>query len=252
MRYNPRFIRILGIFCVVLLLSAILFNYREGLDASNVDYYVISMKREDRMKNIETQQSKMRAKLNIFPAVDGDKIDMNNVEDQTVADAFKDSTKHRKREIGCFLSHYYVYKMIERNGKSDGYTVVLEDDFNITVDNFEEIILETLNDKDMPDFDILYVETISKNHGDPLIKNVSKMDRETGMWGTQGYIVKNSNIMRILENTQTIDMPIDWKLITAIHADKIVAYTFWPFLTKSVDGLSSTITEPFSFQRKTT
>jgi GR25 family glycosyltransferase involved in LPS biosynthesis len=206
-----------------------------------VEYYVISMKVPERLKSIEEQQRKMTSTLTIFDAVNGDHLDMNNVKDQLVADAFKADTKHRKREIGCFLSHYYIYKKIESKNQPDGYTVIMEDDVQIAVDDFENKIQTTLKTMEgTHDFDILYIENVSNNMGEKLLDNVCNMDKNKEMYGTQAYIVKNKNIGRILENTWLIDMPIDWKFITAIKSDKLRAYTFCPFLTKQA-GFGTTI-----------
>ena len=85
------------------------------------------------------------------------------------------------------------------------------------------------------DFDILYIETLSNNMGEKLTDDVCKIDMTKYFYGTQAYIVKNSSIDRLLDATWTINMPIDHKYTTAIKSNKIKAYTFCPFLTKSVD-----------------
>jgi len=232
------------IICAMLFIIAIVFwynfsniNMKDSFDNHiDIKYYVISMKdNEKRMKNIESQQKKLSSKINIFDAINGDNIDMNNIPDQKVADKFKENTRHRKREIGCFLSHYGVLKKIKSEGNPDGYTVVLEDDFNIIVDNFEEKLKSTLESMKSYNFDMLYIESISNSIGDKMIDGICKMDMNKDMWGIQAYIVKNANIDRFLENTQTIDMPIDWKYINAIKSNKLTAYTFCPYLTKSTD-----------------
>jgi GR25 family glycosyltransferase involved in LPS biosynthesis len=88
---------------------------------------------------------------------------------------------------------------------------------------------------------MLYIERISgETSEEQVVDGVCKINMEKDMWGTQGYIVKNKNIHRMLENTWTIDMPIDWKYITAIKSNKLIAYTFCPFLSKS-DNHESTI-----------
>lgn len=238
MRYSKKMVICIMFFILsVSLISGILDDTKEMFEnGSSIDYYVISMKgQEKRKENILKQQQKMKATINVFDAIVGDDIDMNNVSNQIIEDNFKNDSKHRKREIGCFLSHYYILKLIQSNGKPDGYTVIFEDDFNIVVDNFEEELISALDSMSQHDFDILYIETLSNNMGDPLIKNVCKIDLNKSFYGTQAYIVKNSNIDRLLEATWTIDMPIDHKYASAIRSNKIKAYTFCPFLTKSVD-----------------
>lgn len=70
------------------------------------------MQTPDRVKNIQEQQNKFTSKIHIFDAVNGDTIDFDKIEGQQLADSFKEDTKKRKREIGCFLSHYNVLKLI--------------------------------------------------------------------------------------------------------------------------------------------
>lgn len=207
----------------------------------DVNYYVISMQTPDRLKNIQEQQQKFDSKINIFDAVNGDNIDFDKIDGQELADSFKENTQKRKREIGCFLSHYNILKLIETTSNPDGYTVIFEDDFNIIVDNVELKIKTTLEDMKSIDFDMLYIEmNADQTGGESTVQGVCKMNMEQNMWGTQGYIVKNKNIRRMLENTWIIDMPIDWKYITAIKSNKLTAYTFCPFLSKS-DNHASTI-----------
>jgi GR25 family glycosyltransferase involved in LPS biosynthesis len=199
------------------------------------------MKQKDqRMENIKTQQRKINATLNVFDAIIGEDIDMNDVPNQIIADDFKEDSKHRKRQIGCFLSHYYILKLIESNGNPDGYTVIFEDDFNIVVDGFEEKLKSTLESMSPHEFDMLYIETLSNNMGEPFVKNVCKIDMDADFYGTQAYIVKNASIDKLLDATWTIDMAIDNKYDLAIRSKKIKAYTFCQFLTKS-DDLETTL-----------
>lgn len=237
MRYSKKwFICIIFFIIAVSLISVILDTKEMFENGTYIDYYVISMKGQDkRIDNILTQQQKINATINVFDAIIGEDVDMNNVPNQIIAEDFKKNTKHRKREIGCFLSHYYILKLIESNGNPDGYTVIFEDDFNIVVDGFEEKLKSTLESMSQYEFDMLYIETISNNMGERLTDDVCKIDTTKDFYGTQAYIVKNSSIDRLLDATWTIDMAIDNKYTTAIKSNKIKAYTFCPFLTKSTD-----------------
>jgi len=48
------------------------------------------------------------------------------------------------------------------------------------------------------DFDILYMYNTSNNIGDPFIENICRCDKSKNLWGTMAYIVKNSNINKIV------------------------------------------------------
>lgn len=237
MRCSKKWVICIISFIIAVSLISVILDLKEMFEnGAYIDYYVISMKgQNNRIENIKTQQRKLNVTINVFDAIIGEDVDMNNVPNQIVADNFKENSKHRKREIGCFLSHYYILKLIESNGNPDGYTVIFEDDFNIVVDKFEEYLKSTLESMSQYEFDMLYIDTLSNNMGDPLIKNVCKIDVTKDFYGTQAYIVKNSSINRLLDATWTIDMPIDRKYNEAISSKQINAYTFCPFLTRSVD-----------------
>jgi len=239
MHYTKLFLYFILIFTLILSLCCNFTerNITEMLEnKKKIDYYVISLKvSEDRLKNIKQQQQKLNKKINIFEAVNGDNIDINNVSNQIVADSFKEQSKHRKREIGCFLSHYYILKLIKSNNVPDGYTVIFEDDFDIIKDNLHEHLENALEYMSQYEFDMLYIHTLSNNMGENLVKDVCHIDFNKDFYGTQAYLVKNSSIDKLLESTWIIDAPIDHKYTNAIKANKIKAYTFCPHLTKSID-----------------
>ena len=207
----------------------------------DITYYVISMMdNEDRIQNIKHQKQKIEADINIFEAVNGDNVDINNVEHQIVADEFKSDDKHRKREIGCYLSHYYILKLIEQSGNPDGYTVIFEDDVDIISNDFEPQLKKTLDAMSPHDFDILFIDSISNNNGGKsVVSGVCKLTLDKPMWGIQAYIVKNKNIDRLLSATWIIDDAVDKKYESAIRANKLTAYAFCPYLTKSIDTAST-------------
>ena len=237
MRYSKKWFICIIFFIITVSLISVSLDTKEMFEnGAYIDYYVISMKGQDkRIDNILTQQRKLNATINVFDAIIGEDIDMNNVPSQIVAKEFIEDSKHRKREIGCFLSHYYILKLIKSNGNPNGYTVIFEDDFNIVVDEFEEKLKSTLETMSKYEFDMLYIETLSNNMGERLTDDVCKIDTTKEFYGTQAYIVKNASIDKLLDATWTIDMAIDNKYTTAIKSNKIKAYTFCPFLTKSTD-----------------
>ena len=232
--------------CVIVLLIAVCVisvaldwkdNMTSNIDSIDVKYYVISMiDNEDRIQNIKNQKQKITSEINIFEAVNGDNVDMNNVEHQIVADEFKSDDKHRKREIGCYLSHYYILKLIEQSGNPDGYTVIFEDDFDIISNDFESKLKTILENMATHEFDILYIDMFSKNNdGGSVVAGVCKLNPENNMYGTQSYIVKNRNVDLLLSATWAIDNPIDNKYESAIRSQKLTAYSLCPFLTASID-----------------
>jgi GR25 family glycosyltransferase involved in LPS biosynthesis len=116
---------------------------------NNIDIYVISLRHKERLKNIEIQKNKIDINNNnfiIYDAVNGNNLDLNQlVESNILSDVFMIGNEVRKREIGCYLSHYNIYNKIKENNKGE-YTIIFEDDFILEIDNFMEEINILLND----------------------------------------------------------------------------------------------------------
>ena len=79
--------------------------------------------------------------------LDQDKATINNFLNKNIK---KINNFKTKREIGCYMSHSKLYNKILLDYDEEGieYTIVLEDDFNIELDNFiEDVnkILETVS-----------------------------------------------------------------------------------------------------------
>ena len=212
-----------------------------GFNENGINCYVISMRDEKRLENIKNNQAKLKFKINVFDAVNGSEINLNDVTDPIIEDGYKpsDDNKIRKREIGCYLSHYNIYKKIESETQT-GYTIIFEDDFLINVDDFEEQIVNSLKDLETHDFDIIYIFNHSKNIGEPVNQNICKIDKNKNLWGTCAYIVNNKNINKILNETKILNAQIDYRLQESIKHDKLTAFTFCPFLSGTSD-IESTI-----------
>jgi len=244
MRNIKKWILVILVFIIMISLYQSFFNTTEmfgGFDENEINCYVITMGDEKRLENIKNNQAKLNFTINIFDAVNGSEINLNDVTDPIIDDGYKpsDDNKIRKREIGCYLSHYNIYKKIESDTQT-GYTIIFEDDFLINDDKFEEQIVNSLKDLETHDFDILYIYNHTDNIGEPVKHNICKTDKNKVLWGTSAYIVKNKNINNILNETKILNMPIDWRLQESIKEDKLTAFTFCPFLS-TTSGIESTI-----------
>lgn len=216
-------------------------NFLEPFELQEeVTFYVITLHTEERLKNIETQQAKMKTKINYFDGVNGREVDINSVKDPKIDKAFKTNEKIRNNEIGCYLSHYYLYQKIASSGNPKGYTVIFEDDFVID-DDFETKLAEGLERVGNKDFDILYLENQTNNIGKVTEHpQICEMDRNIELFGTLAYLVKNKNIPKIIQNTNFMKVPIDVQLRDSIFGGALKAYTFCPFIVKQ-SGMPSTI-----------
>ena len=244
MRYSKKWFICIIFFIIAVSLISVILDTKEMFSTFNkvdIDCFVITMQTPERMKNIKENQSKVKFNIKIFDAVDGAKIDVNSITDPIIEDSFKnDTSKIRKREIGCYLSHYNLYKKIESESDANGYTIIFEDDFLIMSDDFEDKITKTLKDMESSDFDILYIYNTSDNIGTKYIENVCEIDKSKYLWGTMAYIVKNKNINRIINKTLYMNVQIDKKFWQSFQNGELKIYTFCPFLAKT-SGMPSTI-----------
>jgi len=200
--------------------------------------YVISLRREDRLKNIEDQQKKINHNIEIFNAVKGDKLDLDNmINDGIISSSWKNGAEYKKREVGCYLSHYNIYNKI-LNDREPGYTIIFEDDFNIIVDHFiinVNKIVESLND----DFDVIFLGNYTNNHGELFKDNIYYVNQNDILIGCFGYIVNNRCIDKIIRFTKNIDMPIDWKFYTLCKNGELNIFVAYPNLVNIIDSESN-------------
>lgn len=178
---------------------------------SNIKMYVITLKHPDRISNIEKQEKKIDAKINIFDAVKGDLLDTNELYSSgEISDNYKNANKKDKRVIGCFLSHLKLLEKIKSDNKS-GYTIIFEDDIKILSEDFMKQVDTIICNMDNTNFDLIFLGNLYSNKGEQLIDNIYKINKDEHLYGTHAYIVNNSNIDKILKHITIVDMPIDGK-----------------------------------------
>jgi glycosyl transferase family 25 len=212
------------------------------------DIYVITLNNEDRIKNIKIQQEKINIPIQIFDAVNGNNLDFNKLDNLKIGnnDGFiKNNEKQRKREVGCYLSHYNIYKKC----KKIGYTIVFEDDFSIDVDNLIDKINESiikLNNANI-DFDIMFIgnHVWKKNHGTLIIDNLYKIDSNGETGGTHAYVINNKNINKILKETEIIDGVIDGKIQNLASTGKLNVVKIYPYYVNYINARSTIDVESF-------
>jgi len=213
--------------------------------SNNIQMYVISLKHDDRIKNIKKQESKINYPISIFDAVKGDKLDMNQlIKDGIVNKKFINADKQKYRVVGCYMSHLNLLKKINENDSS-GYSIIFEDDFDIATPTFlKEVneIIEKLESK-KEEFDILLLGNLNENKGQQIIDNIYKMNPQQNLWGTHGYIVNHSKIDKILQYIRIIDMPIDNKYETLGKSNQLNIFVINPVIVNQLQQLPSTIND---------
>lgn len=236
-----KYIRWFGLVVLVVLVGCFYASEKENLEnRENIHYYVITLQSEDRMKNIEQQQPKISSTIEIVDGVVGKNLterEIRSMQDPIIEFANGNLDNIKKNEIGCYLSHYRLYQTIATKPNASTYSVVFEDDFVINTD-FESELQQAL-DK-IHDFDILYLYLSGHKKTEPKSQNVCLIDSDMNVFGTTGYVVKNQNIHKLLDETKVMKHQIDVQLQNAIHAKKLEAYKFCPYIV-NVSGLPSTI-----------
>ncbi len=231
---------IIIIIIIVILLLCLLYNIIEKfINNKNIDYYVIHMKNSNnKYNNIIKNQKKLKKSINIYNAVIGKDIDLNNLStiDPRINFNF---TYNYIGEVGCYLSHMLLIKsLINSNNK---YTVIFEDDLDILDDNLNDKINEIINKLDS-DFDIIYLGNLNNNYYERIIDNKYTINKLDFLWGTHAYIINNKNAKKIYESLLDINVAIDNKFKNNISNDIIKAYVIYPILVdQNTDELKSDI-----------
>jgi glycosyl transferase family 25 len=215
---------------------------------NNIDIYVISLRHKERLNNIEIQKNKININISnfmIYDAVNGNNLDLNQlVESNLLSEIFMKGNEIRKREIGCYLSHYNIYNKIKETNKN-GYSIIFEDDFILEIDNFIEeinILLNDLKNKNI-DFDLLFLGNLNNNHNEHVLNNVYTINNNELLIGCYSYLINNKNINKIIENTNFIDMPIDTKLNNLSKSNKINIMLLYPVIVNPYGSSYSTIVD---------
>ena len=177
------------------------------------DMYVITLGKKERIKNIKEQEVKINNRITRFNAVNGLKLDINELIKNDILDKnynLSENINHAKKEIGCYLSHYNIYKKIKKDNKR-GYTIIFEDDFIVNSSNFKDDVkkaIDKLNNKSI-DFDFLYLGSNQINYGENIIDKLYYVNPKQNLYGTHAYVINNKNIDKIIDNIKIIKNPID-------------------------------------------
>lgn len=197
-----------------------------------MEYYVIHLNDAiDRFTNIKNMENILKKDINIFSAIntntyEGDLLKLIESCDNNLKLNY--SPKY-KGEIGCYLSHYLLYKQLLES-KYD-YTIVFEDDFIIHDDNLEQTINNLLINMNNFDFDYLFLGH-SNIKGIKLVDNIYNIQNNKKVWGFHGYILNNKKIPKILNFLKNIINEIDLQIYDLIKNNDIIGYFVNPVLIR--------------------
>lgn len=245
------------IFVIILLLITSLFlsslssKIENFDDFNNIEYYVITL--GTRNHNIQNQQKKLKSKINIIDGFHWKNINQQNLLDNNIISQnfFNDNEfkVRRNKEIGCYLSHFYIYNQIKKNhciidnSNKKNFSVIFEDDFNILSNDLHTEINNILHLLKNIDFDILFLGNLFDNIGSNHTQNIHNIDKNKNTKGTYAYLINNKKINKILNSLNYIDEPIDEKFNSLIKTNNIIAYVINPNIVNYMAELDSLINQ---------
>jgi len=225
-----------------------------------IDYYVITMKKPERIENINQQIDKLKQQgtpiqIELVDAVVGLDLNLNDlIKTEILSPNFKsgygDVEKIKKKEIGCYMSHLKIHEMIQQKASKKKYSVIFEDDFNIVSEKFVKEIEDSLGilENKQLNFDLLYLGTNYENIGKLIENHTYAIDKNNVLFGTHAMLINNQNITKIIKAMTPIKQPIDVQYTELCQSEILNAYIQFPILVKQqFDKLQSTITSE-SFQ----
>lgn len=204
-----------------------------------IEFYVISLKKNKRLKNIKNQLNNINYQF--VDAIDGKTIDQDELlNNYILKENFYDKNNNkRNKEIGCYQSHYKIYNQVKK--KYNNYTVILEDDIYVNTNNLEKDLDEIINKMKNIDFDIIFLGNTFDNKGKKINGNIYEINKNKETVGCFAYLINNRNIQKFINFTKTIDEPIDLKLNSLIKTDNLKGYTISPCLINYKKELKSNI-----------
>ena len=198
--------------------------------------YVINLKKDtEKLKRIKNRLTKanLLKKTTVFEAIYGKELDNqfykeNNI---TIYNDWRDPNSSRpitKGEIGCALSHYFIWEKIVLE-KQDN-VLIIEDDAD-----FEPILEHQLDKIDVPkDYDLLYLGR--KNFNDNEEKINDNIVKPNFSYWTVAYMLSYIGAKKLIEsdyNKQII--PVDEFLPIMYEKSSILKYqtnNFMAYATK--------------------
>ena len=212
----------------------------------NIQAYVITLKKPDRLNNIEENKKKLKLNIELVDAVLGDILNFEDlINTGKISKDFYEEPlvveKVRKREIGCYLSHLKIYELIMKNNLP-GYSIIFEDDFKIIDDDFVKTINNAINILKNHDdnFDLLFLGNTSNNKGIHVDGNVYSSSKDGDLYGTHAILINNKKINNIYDKLKYINGQIDVNLTRLNYEYKLNNYILSPTVVDQAD-LQSTI-----------
>ncbi|KAL0851686.1 hypothetical protein ABMA28_000019 [Loxostege sticticalis] len=164
------------------------------------EIYMINLdRRRERREMMEQSFKELGMSVKLFKAIDGRQLDMSDLRSPsiTLMQGYEDPYHRRPMkagEVGCFLSHYFIWKEMVANQSE--VALVLEDDIHF-VPFFRLRFLTLMNEiKDM-DWDLVYIgRKILSDADEPYVSEHTTAPYYS--YWTLGYVLRLSGAEKLL------------------------------------------------------
>ncbi len=187
--------------------------------------YVINLKKDtEKLKRIKNRltRANLLKKTTVFEAIYGKELDKKFYEENniTIYNDWKDPNSTRpitKGEIGCALSHYFIWKKIVSE-KQDN-VLIIEDDAD-----FESVLEHQLDKIDVPkDYDLLYLGRKIFNDNEEKINDF--IVKPNFSYWTIGYILSYIGAKKLIDSGyESKIIPVDEFLPIMYQKSNILKY----------------------------
>lgn len=186
-------------------------NEKMGFD----EVYMINLERRpDRRVMMEAACAELGIKYKYYPAIDGKQLNDTYLTKigATQLDGYLDPYHKRPMkmgEIGCFLSHYFIWKEMEEKGYKR--ILILEDDVRFRLNfvaNFESMMHEA--DRHYGGWDLLYIGRKIMQTDEELVPNSRHLVYPGYTYWTLSYALTREGMTKLLSQDPLSHMlPVD-------------------------------------------
>jgi len=215
------------------------------MSKKHIEHFVVNLKRRpDRLSNF-LNTCPIEEKINVIYGFDGKNIDEENIDEVKLMSKFPTFSPG---EIGCFLSHLRIWRMIVKDNIK--HSLIFEDDAIFSDDFLSKFNLVLGDLKD--DMDILYIGgrfepnfIMNSNYYLNISDNVIQHKNDDFDLNVNGYIfcrtthsyIISYNLAKILidifDNESTANIALDHWIILNVFKNNIKIYDSLPLLCHS-------------------
>lgn len=243
-------------------------NQNQKFDYIPINIKVINLdRRPDRWNKIIKQSKEMEFKkynitLNRISACDGIELKKNprknekkllskmKIINADILNKVKRNKYLRYSEIGCFISHYQIWKDFLNSDDSSEYLFVIEDDIRFR-NNFCHILQVLMNkinntideDSNKKTFNYILLGASFHNNNLNILRKLNKnIDNDyllnsitTDFWGTFSYIISKDTIKIFLNEFELngCDSPVDCYMRLISKKNKIIINELYPNIVET-------------------